>query len=125
LVSHWPADRGCPDGKRPPETTYATIDEAGTKRGSATNPNPVEVVFCFALNMAVGSEYFKNHNGYFELVRPGDNAQNNPRLKDKPVFTVVRQVDNDQAAQCAPQEVRYSWPQPQRVVCLAERPPAP
>lgn len=123
LVSHKPIAKGCPDGKRAPDTLYTTIDEEGTKRRTAIRPDPVEVVFCFALNMPVGETYLKDDKRYFEIWDHRRAASDREGyIEGKQIYTVVSQIDNEPDAACAAGQLEYRWPEPQRVLCLIEQP---
>jgi hypothetical protein len=113
LASRGPLEAGCPDGKRSPETAYTTLNL--TDDPSVQQPHPVNVVYCFALNLVPESCYTVDPANYFSAADCSAPARQE-RLK------AVKQLDGNQNAVCDPGQERYAWPVPPRVVCLAPAP---
>ncbi|BDY28247.1 hypothetical protein [Mycolicibacterium mageritense] len=101
------AEKGCPDAKAGDQgSAYARVTT--TDRKTPTNPRPKSWVMCFALNMIPGQCY-SEANSYFnsapDCVSIGT------------VFRAVSQVA-DANGTCEPTQELYSWPVPQRTICL-------
>ncbi len=108
------ASQPCPDGKRNPDSAYAVVDQSGTKQPRLNNPAPTELIWCFALNVIPQACYHRDRGYYFQA----DCAEARPEM-----FRAVSQVDGSAApVECGPGEMRYEYPKPVRVVCLAPLP---